>query len=123
MNATRKYTCELTNVSEGRWSFYYQGAHWYTTNANPIWQSILGNQIQYTAEMDHGEDDCPGTGSGSAACLFSELKYKDSAWRDAGLTAADKWVKDINGNDKSAEWGFNLINGTTFEVWDKNLLP
>ena len=110
MNATHKYGCELTDVANGKWKFYYDDAPWYTTNANTIWQSILGNELQYMSEMDHGEDDCPGTSSGSGACVFSNLKYLDSTtgtWKSAGFTAGDKWVKDINGNDKSNEWEFN----------------
>jgi len=113
---THHYRCLLTNSTTGRWDYYLDdmtNSWWHYEKS--YWINQTGNVVEYMGEVWNLEDDMPGTNS--SRCVFSALKYYVSNWTNTNLTDSDMM------SDNISEWGYNRINGTNFEIWDKDPLP
>jgi GT2 family glycosyltransferase len=101
------------NSAAGRWSVTIDGIAW-TNWTNVGWQNLTGTYISYDGEINDLNADMPGIPS--SKCKFTACQYKvvGGVYTNAGLVIAD-----LNSTDK-AKWNYELISGTSFNIWDVN---
>jgi hypothetical protein len=111
---TPTYAVQLDTLT-GQWGFYFNGELWRTSPPDGFWEQYRGEQLEFTGEVTHHENDMPGTITDP--CTFSNCQY-----RDLGLPDYD-FVNMYNGQyfySDSTQWLARITGPSTMKILDLN---
>lgn len=112
-----RYEVYLSVPAFGHWQFDMDGTQALTIQAQGIgWANQTGNRVDFMGETKNINDRLLGTNADR--CDFTDCQVQvSSAFMPANITLST--IRNDSGRGNGAQWGFNLINPTEFEFWDK----